>query len=226
MTEENSVQNAPVVKKTSGMGVAALVLGIVGIVGSWIPILNNISAFIALLGAIFGIIGIVSVSKSKGAKGGKGLAIAGTVVSVVAIVVVLATQSMYGKAVDEASQSWQETSKELNKATGEATDEILGKEVSVDFGTYTVDSETKGSYTSKEGYLAVTVKNLTSEAKSYSIHMEAVDGSGNRIQDDYIYENSLAAGQSKSEKIFNSYTEETVSKYDGATFKIVEVSQY
>ena len=220
MTEENLSQEAPQVKKTSGLGVTALVLGIVGIVGSWIPILNNISAFVAFLGAIFGIIGIVSISKSKGAKGGKGLAIAGTIVSVVAIVVVLATQSMYGKALDSASES-------VDKATGNATEEILNKDVTVDFGAYTIDTKDHGyGVTSKEGYLAVTVKNLTSESKSYSIQMEAVDASGNRIEDGYIAVNSLGAGQSKTENVFQGFTDDSITKYEGATFKIVKVSQF
>ena len=220
MTEENLSQVTSQVKKTSGFGVTALVLGIVGIVGSWIPIINNISAFIAFLGAIFGIIGIIIIAKSKGAKGGKGLAIAGTVVSIVAIVVVLATQSMYGKALDSASKS-------VDKATGNATEEILNKDVTVDFGAYNIDTKDYGSgITSKEGYLAVTVNNLTSESKSYSVHFEAVDSSGARIQDDYIYANKLGSGQSTTENIFQGYTDETIAKYEGATFKIVEVSQH
>ena len=219
MTEENLSQVTSQVKKTSGFGVTALVLGIVGIVGSWIPIINNISAFIAFLGAIFGIIGIIIIAKSKGAKGGKGLAIAGTVVSIVAIVVVLATQSMYGKALDSASKS-------VDKATGNATEEILNKDVTVDFGTYTVDTETTGSYTSKNGYLSVTVTNLASESKYYTVHLEAVDSTGTRIRDAYIYANNLASGQSKVDKVFESYGDEGVAKYDGATFKIVEVSQH
>ena len=220
MTEENSSQEAPQVKKTSGLGVTALVLGIVGIVGSWIPIINNVSAFIAFLGVIFGIIGIISISKSKGTKGGKGIAIAGTIVSVVAIVVVLATQSMYGKALDSASES-------LDKASGNATEEILNKDVTVDFGTYTVETKDYGyGATSKEGYLAVTVKNLTSESKSYSVHFEAVDSSGARIQDDYVYANSLGAGQSTTKNIFSAFSGDYVDKYSGATFKIVEVSQF
>ena len=61
--------------KKSGLGITALVLGIVAIVGSWVPILNNFSAFLAVLGAIFGIIGLVVIAKSNGAKGGKGIAI-------------------------------------------------------------------------------------------------------------------------------------------------------
>ena len=220
MTEENLSQEAPQVKKTSGMGVTALVLGIVGIVGSWIPILNNVSAFIAFLGAIFGIMGIVSISKSKGAKGGKGIAIAGTIVSVVAIVVVLATQSMYGKALDSASES-------LNKASGDATEEILNKDVSVDFGQYSIETKDYGSgVTSKNGYLAVTVKNLRSDSKSYNVHIEAVDSSGSRIEDGYVMVNGLGSGQSKTENIFQTFGDGNTTKYDGATFKIVDVKQY
>ena len=220
MAEENLSQEAPQVKKTSGLGVTALVLGIVGIVGSWIPIINNVSAFIAFLGAIFGIISIISISKSKGAKGGKGLAIAGTIVSVVAIVVVLATQSMYGKALDSASES-------LDKASGNATEEILNKDVTVDFGEYTIETKDYGSgITSKDGHLAVTIKNLYSESKSYMVHLEAVDTSGQRIQEDYVYATDLASGQSSSSNAFLSYGNEGVEKYSGVTFKIVDVKQY
>ena len=220
MTQENQEPTQVANKKTSGLGIAALILGVVGLVGSWIPILNNISAFIAFFGVILGVIGIISISKSKGTKGGKGISIAGTLVSVVAIVVVLATQSMYGQVADDASKS-------LDKMSGDATEELLNKDVSVDFGEYTVETQDYGSgITSQSGYLAVTVKNLASDSKSYSIHFEALDASGTRIQDDYIYANSLASGQTESNKIFTAVSDEYVEKYKGATFKIVEVSQY
>lgn len=215
MAEENQVQEVSPAKGMSGMGVAALVLGIVGIVGSWIPILNNISAFIAALGVIFGIIGIVSIARSNGQKGGKGIAIAGTIVSVVAIIVVLATQSLYGKALDSASDS-------LDKATGEATEEILGTDVTVDFASYAVESKDYGS----QGSLAVTVTNKADAAKSYTVHFEAVDASGTRIQDDYVYANSLGVGQSTVSNIFNAFTDDEIAKYQNASFKIVDVSQF
>ena len=47
MTQENQEPTQVANKKTSGLGIAALILGVVGLVGSWIPILNNVSAFIA-----------------------------------------------------------------------------------------------------------------------------------------------------------------------------------
>ena len=87
-------------KSTTAMGIVSLVLGILAIVSSWIPIVNNFSALLALLGAIFGVIGIVGVVRGK--KSGKAIAIAGTALNVVAVVVVLATQSMYSAAIDDA----------------------------------------------------------------------------------------------------------------------------
>ena len=215
----NSAGNAPAKVKTSGLGIAALVLGILAIIGSWIPILNNISGFIAFIGAILGIIGIVMVVKSKGAKSGKGVAIAGTIISIIAIVVVFATQSLYSSAIDTAANS---ASESLDKAAGNATDELLKNDVSVDFGEYTVEDKTYY----KSGQLNVTVTNKASEAKSYTIQIEAVDASGNRIEDGYAYVNKLQSGQSETQELFMAMTDDKVAQFQGASFKVVSVSQY
>ena len=96
------MQPAPTPQKKSGLGIAALVLGIIAIVGSWIPILNNISFLIAIIGLILGIVGIFSIRKGK--VGGKGLTIAAVVINVIAIVIVICTQWVFGKALDEATK--------------------------------------------------------------------------------------------------------------------------
>ena len=44
---------------SSGLATAGMVLGIIGVVLSFIPIINNIAFFFFLLALIFGIIGIV-----------------------------------------------------------------------------------------------------------------------------------------------------------------------
>lgn len=93
------VHDAPLT--TSAMAITGLIVGIVGLLGSAIPILNNIAFFIALLGLIFGIVGLVGVMRGK--RKGKGLAIAAVVISVIAIVVVLTTQSLYSAAIDEVT---------------------------------------------------------------------------------------------------------------------------
>ena len=82
------------------MGIVGLVLGCIAALTSFLPIINNASFFIALLGIVFAIIGLVSTSRGK--KGGKGIAIAGLVLCILSIVIVLVTQSMYAAAIEEA----------------------------------------------------------------------------------------------------------------------------
>lgn len=89
-------------KPRSAMAVASLVLGIVALVTSILPIINNLSFAMAILGVVFGIVGIVGISKGK--KTGKGLAIAGLVLSVVAFILVLVMQSAFSAALDEAME--------------------------------------------------------------------------------------------------------------------------
>ena len=62
--------------------IAALVCGILGIVGAWIPVVSYFTFILALLGIVFGV---------KGRKGaeedGKGLATAGLVLGIIGTVV-------------------------------------------------------------------------------------------------------------------------------------------
>ncbi|SCC78339.1 DUF5067 domain-containing protein [Bifidobacterium commune] len=89
-------------ERLSAGGVTALVLGIIGTVLSFIPIVNNLAAILGVIGLVFGIVGFVGVRKGK--KRGKGITIAGIVLSVIAIVITLVMQSATGKALDSASK--------------------------------------------------------------------------------------------------------------------------
>lgn len=133
---------------TSGMAVASLVLGIVGIATSFIPIVNNASFFLGILGVIFGIVGVVGISRGK--KKGKGLGIAGIVLSVVTIVVVLITQSLFSAAIDSAasnlntsattSQTQQsQQSSSASNAVAATSSASAPYEVTIDDGTLTTD---------------------------------------------------------------------------------------
>ena len=84
------------------MAVASLVLGIVALVTSILPIINNFSFLLAILGIVFAIIGLVGISKGK--KSGKGLGIAGLVLSVIAFILVLVMQSAFSAALDQAME--------------------------------------------------------------------------------------------------------------------------
>ena len=80
-------------RSMSAMAIVGFVLGILTLVGSWIPIFNNLAFFAGVIGLVFSIVGLVATSKGK--KSGKGLAIAAVVLNILGCVVVLATQSLY-----------------------------------------------------------------------------------------------------------------------------------
>lgn len=98
--------NAPSVStagkpSTSGMAIAGLVLGIVAIVTSFLPIINNVSFFLAFVGIILAIVGFVGIRKGK--HSGSGIAIAGIVLGILSIIIVLVTQAMFSSALNAAS---------------------------------------------------------------------------------------------------------------------------
>lgn len=66
-----------------GMSIAALVCGIVGIVGSWIPLVSYFTLIPAILGVVFGSKG-QKIAKATGE--GKGLATAGLVLGIIGTV--------------------------------------------------------------------------------------------------------------------------------------------
>ena len=200
---DNSVE----AKRGSGLSTAGMVLGIIGIVLSFIPIINNGAFFLGILALIFGIIGIIK-------KAGKGKAIAAVILGILTIVITLAMQSAVSDALDE-------TSKELDKITGNSTEEVLEKDVNVTLGQLQITTDEYGLTNSK---MIVTVKNITDKKKSYSLHIEALDTNGNRINEDYVNADNLNAGQTQNFEIFTYIEDSKIESMKSATYKIVEAS--
>lgn len=196
-------------KKKSGFATAGLVLGIIGICTSFIPIINNLSFILGIIGVIFGIVSLVK-------KASKGQSIIGIVFCILAIVITINSQQALSDSINEVS-------KNLDKATGASTEEILMNDVNVELGNFEV---IKGNYGITDTKLVVKVTNKTSEKKTFSFHIEAVDDSGTRIDEDYIYANDLAAGQSQSFDIFTLVSSDKIDTMKKATFKIIEASMY
>ena len=204
----------------SGLGIAGFVIGIIAIVFSFIPIVNNLAFFIGIIAAVFGLIGSLTHIR-------KGLSISAIVLGVLAVVITLVLQSIWGKALDDASQQLNEVMEsadsQMSNITGENTAEILQHSIDVEIGSYSLS---KGDYGLITSSLPVTVTNRESENKSYSLHLEAVDGSGSRIMDDYVYANNLGAGQSQTFEAFQFISEDKYDAMQAASFNIVEVSMY
>lgn len=196
-------------KKKSGFATAGLVLGIIGICTSFIPIVNNLSFVLGAIGVIFAVISLVK-------KASKGQAIAGVILCVLAIVITINSQKALSDSLNEVSAN-------LDKASGASTEEVLANDANVELGEFEV---TKDSYGITDTKLTVKVTNKTTEKKSFSFHIEAVDATGARINEDYVYANDLAAGQSQNFDIFTLVTSDKIGTMKNATFKIIDASMY
>ncbi len=98
--------------KSSGLSTAGMVLGIIAIVLSFIPIVNNVAFVLAVLAFIFGIIALAK-------KQSKGKAITAIILAVLSIVITLSMQAIFSNALksvttDNNTQSTtQQTSSEV-----------------------------------------------------------------------------------------------------------------
>ena len=194
-------------EKKTGFSVAAMVLGIIGICLSFIPIVNNVSFILGVLSVIFAIVSLVK-------KSGKAKAIVGLILGILSVVITLSLQNSWSKSLDDVG-------KDLDNMTGDNTEEILKKDVDVNIGKLNVTTDEYG-YSDSE--LVVTVTNKSKEKKSFTIHIEAVDNSGKRIDDDYVYANDLNSGQTQDFKIFTLVSSEKLEQMKSAEFKIIDVS--
>lgn len=204
-------------KGKSAMAITGFVLAIIAALLSAVPIVNNFAFVLAVLGFVFGIIGVVKIKKGK--SGGMGIAVAAIIIALIAVGVVLATQAMYGKAVDDAAKSINESA---DKMTGEKTDDLLKTDVDVELGKF---EATKDEYGIDSTKLLVTIKNKNTAKKSYTVQIEAVDAGGTRILDDTVYANDLGADQTQQFEAFKFVESTKIEALKTAEFKIVKVGQ-
>lgn len=123
MSEEN--QNAPASptppaqqSHTSGLAIAGLVIGVIALLGCWVPLLNVGSAFIALIGLVLSIIGVV---KARKAASGKAIAVAATALNAVALVAVIGMYGTAGAAYDAATSDSSSSSAAVSESDASKT---------------------------------------------------------------------------------------------------------
>ena len=113
---------------TTICGIAAVVFGALGLVLSFIPIVNNIAAILGFIGVILAIIAIVGTFRGK--KRGKVLSIVAAVLSMLAIVITLAMQSAASKAIDDSikeSKGIDTSQSSSSKSAGKSSDASKSK---------------------------------------------------------------------------------------------------
>lgn len=198
-----SEQQAP----RSVAAIVALVLGVIALVSSWVPIINNLSFIFALVGVVFAVVGLVGTLRGK--KSGRGLAIASVVVNVAAVAIVLATQSAYSAAIDEAASGTVQTSDGASAAApaaGETTSAETAGKYSIDGEELSGDAyscKISGVYTNKAG------KDLSYVQVSYNLF----DADGNQIGTALANTNNLADGGTWKFEAFGSVAADEVASY-------------
>ncbi len=162
----------------NGLGIAALVIGIIALLFSWIPLINNMAAMLAVLGAIFGIVGLIKIAKVKGKKTFSVIALA---INVIAFAAVISSQAALSKAFDEAAEGpkavqTSSDSKSDKKSEDVAKDLTVGESATLSDGTVLTITNVEHGLTQQfddDVYLAVTV---TVENKgSKKIHCNPYD---------------------------------------------------
>ena len=101
------------VKGSNGLATAGFVLGLLGLLGSWIPVLNIFGIVLGVLGVVLAGVGL---AKSKKANAGKGLAIAGIVLGALAVIFAILINAVFVSAVDDAIDETTKTSVKAPKS--------------------------------------------------------------------------------------------------------------
>jgi hypothetical protein len=116
-------QPAPVpATGSNGLATAGFVLGLLGLLSSWIPFLNIVGIILGVVGVVLAAVGL---ARSKKVNAGRGLAIAGLVLGVLAVIIAVLINAVFVSAVDKAVDEKTNTSVEApaKSKDGAASDE-------------------------------------------------------------------------------------------------------
>ena len=109
------------------LGILATIFGAIALLGSWIPFINYLSFFIAIVAFILGIIGLIVNLKKR-----KTMAIIGTSLAVASVVLFFTTQVLYANVykefVKEFNRSYSEASASMERDLTDDTIDSLPEE--------------------------------------------------------------------------------------------------
>ena len=119
------------------LGILATIFGAIALLGSWIPFINYLSLFIAIVALILGIIGLIANLKKR-----KTMAIIGTSLAVASVVLFFTTQILYANVykdfIREFNRSYREASSSMeHDLTDDTIDSLPEDEEEDDTFTWT-----------------------------------------------------------------------------------------
>ena len=118
------------------LGILATIFGAIALLGSWIPFVNYLSFFIAIVAFILGIIGLIVNLKKR-----KTIAIIGTSLAIASVVLFFTTQILYANIyknfVREFNRSYREASSSMERDLTDDTIDSIPEEEEEDSFTWT-----------------------------------------------------------------------------------------
>lgn len=162
----------PPAPQGNGLGLAALIIGILALIGAFIPFVNFVSGLLALVGLVLGVIALFRKGRPKGK------AIAGTILSAIAMVlsIILANTYTAGfvNAVDEALPHSQTKSDSDGSAADDEADDIGTRENPAPLGT-AIELTSGGSveYEVTLGDSILNANDLVAEANQFNDEPDA-----------------------------------------------------
>jgi hypothetical protein len=143
-------QPQPVVQPRNGVGTAGFVLGLIGFLFSFVPIIGVVAWPLVIVGLVLSVVGVSRAS--KGIANNRGLAIAGAVLSVIGLVVCVLWTALFGAAVSEADRE--------HVVVYEVSGDAVG--ASVTYSTFGTGGTSQETVTSLPWRKEVTVKGVLS----------------------------------------------------------------
>ena len=138
------------------LGILATIFGAIALLGSWIPFINYLSLFIAIVAFILGIIGLIVNLKKR-----KTMAIIGTSLAVASVVLFFTTQVLYANV-------YKEFVREFNRSYKEASASMEREEESdlTDDSTYSIPEEEEDTFSwTQEQFDALIEGDLDNKGK-------------------------------------------------------------
>lgn len=187
----------------SAMAITALVLGIIALITSFLPIINNLSFVLVVLGVIFSIVGLVGISRGK--KSGKGIAIAALVICVLSGVIVLATQSMYSAALDGVTNPSVETVSSSDQQSASSAS---------DSADFTIEGEALDKSEYSASITGTFLNNTDGDLSTVSLSYILYDADGSQIGNAYASATDVKAGASWKFEAYCSASPDEIASFE------------
>ena len=188
-------QTAP--KRSNPLGLTALIIGIVAIVGCAIPIVNFVSIFLGFVAVILAIVGLVQKNRTRG------LAIAGLILGALALIIGIATAAFYASAADSISKAIETSAPAPSddtaaSAPAEAPSDDADSDVPADFqaALRSAESYSETMHMSKEGIRAQLTSDVadkfSDEAANYAVENVKADWNANALASAKSYQETMS----------------------------------